>query len=180
MHKERRKCLGRYDKDFILSIASEIKRTDPIGHNGYASLIKINEVAHPFMIGEKGAEICIADVGYSELTFLPDNEKWMLTAIYDNHGAIVEWYFDITRKNALDENGTPYCDDLYLDAALMPDGRILIFDEDELQAARDSGFVTPEEFDMAYTVLKRLIADKIIDVAYMQNLCEQLMALFLT
>lgn len=52
---------------------------------------------------------------------------------------IVEWYTDITRKNAVDENRNPYCDDLYLDVALLPDGSVLVLDENELKNALDSG-----------------------------------------
>ena len=171
---ERRKYLGRYDKDFIKSIISKIVRTDKIGIAGYASLVQIQEVKYPYMVGEKGSEVCIADKGYSELTFLPDNENWQMTAIYDNHNDIIEWYFDITRKNVIDDLGNPYCDDLYLDAALMPDGRILIFDEDELKNAYNNGSVNQQEFDMAHETLNKLHKDKVLDVEYMETLCFKL------
>jgi len=176
---ERRKYLGHYNKDFIKTITSKIARTEPIGPAGYAGLVQIQEIHYPCMLGEKGSEICIADNGYSELTFLPDNENWQLTAIYDNNDTIVEWYFDITRKNAIDEKGNPYCDDLYLDAALMPDGQIMIFDGDELKNARDKGSISQQDFHMAHAVLKRLIDEKIMDVAYMEALCKKLHSLFM-
>ena len=175
---ERKKYLGRYDNDFIKSITSRTVRTDKIGLAGYVALVKIQEVNRPYMVGEKGSEVCIADNGYSELTFLPDNENWQLTAIYDNYNKIIEWYFDITRKNSVDENGNPYCDDLYLDAALMPDGRILIFDEAELENALTNGSISQKDFDMAHDVLKKLIDEKIIDVAYMSEFCSRLLSLF--
>ena len=175
---ERRKYLGEYNKGFIKSIISKTLRTTDIDIAGYVSLLKIQEVHYPYLVGEKGAEVCIADSGYSELTFLPDNENWRMTAIYDDNNVIVEWYFDITRKNAVDENGKPYCDDLYLDAALMPDGRILIFDEDELESALVKGYVSQADFDMAYAVLKKLIDDKIISVEYLDKLCTKLQKLF--
>ena len=176
---ERRKYLGRYDKDFIKSIVSKIVRTDDIGVAGYAALVQIQEVSHPYMVGEKSSEMCIADNGYSELTFLADDENWKITAIYDNHQAIVEWYFDITRKNAVDENGNPYCDDLYLDVALLPDGHMLILDEDELENALNNGNISQQDFDMAHEVLKKLIDEKIIDVAYMESFCARLLTLFM-
>jgi len=175
---ERRKYLGQYNKDFIKSIISKTIRIDDISIAGYVSLIKIQEVNYPCFLGEKGAEICIADNGYSELAFLPDNENWQMTAIYDNNNSIIEWYFDMTRKNAIDENGVPYCDDLYLDAALMPDGRILIFDEDELKDALIEGKISQKDFDMAYATLKKLMDDQIIEIEYMEALCAKLQALF--
>ena len=175
---ERRKYLGKYNSKHIKTIASKIVRTDDIGIEGYAAHVQIQEVHQPYMVGINGEEICIADNGYSELVFLPDNENWQMTAIYDDGDDIVEWYFDITRKNAVDENGEPYCDDLYLDAALMPDGLILIFDEDELLNALSNRSIEQNDFDMAHSVMKKLIDEKIIDIAYLETLCSKLWSLF--
>ena len=175
---ERRRYIGKINKSIFKSCTSEIIRVDEENLKGYASYIKITEVEHPFIVGEKGAEVCIGDVGYSWLRYLPDGENWGLCAFYNNHGNIVEWYFDIVRKNAIDEEGHPYCDDLYLDVALMPDGRILIFDEDELQDAFESGKITVDEFNMAHRVKDELIERKIADINYMEALCSRLSALF--
>ena len=174
---ERRKYVGKAN-EVCKTFTKKVIRLDEDNLNGYASLLKIEEVTRPFFVGEKGSEICIHDNGYSELCYLPDNENWQVYAIYDNDGCIIEWYFDITRKNAVDENGEPYCDDLYLDAALMPDGKILILDEDELCAARDNGSVSQAEFDMAYNVLNKLIEDKVISVDFMETLCSKLLKNF--
>ena len=175
---ERRRYIGRTDKDFLKSFSSKVIRVDEKDLNGYAAYLKMHEVNFPFMIGEKGAEICFGDIGYSRIDFQPDNENWRMLAVYDNHDEIVEWYFDITRKNAVDEEGNPYCDDLYLDVALMPDGRILVLDEDELQSAYEDGKVTVEEFNMAHRVKDELIEHKIVDVDHMEAFCSRLLALF--
>lgn len=174
---ERRKYLGRAYKNYYKTFTSKIIRVEETDIVGYASLLKIDEVNQPFLVGEKGAEICLADNGYSEIDFSPDNENWKLSAIYDSHGNIVEWYFDITRKNAIDEDGNPYCDDLYLDAALMPNGQILIFDEDELRNALSNGSINQDEFDMAYRVLNEIIENHIIDLSYVKTLCSRLASL---
>jgi predicted RNA-binding protein associated with RNAse of E/G family len=175
---ERRKYLGRYEKDFIKSILSKIVRVDETDIAGYVSLVQIQEVNHPCIVGEKDTRVCIADNGYSELTFLPDNENWQLTTIYDNHNNVVEWYIDITRKNSIDEKGNPYCDDMYLDAAILPNGRILILDEDELQEALDKGGITQTEFDMAYHVMDTLRENKMLDAAFLQSFCTKLRVMF--
>jgi len=60
----------------------------------------------------------------------------------------------------------------------MPDGRILVFDENELENARDDGSVSEKDFNMAHDVLKKLIDEKIIDVAYMNEFCSRLLSLF--
>ena len=175
---KKRKYFGRYNSDIGKSVSSKIVRTDSIGIVGYASWIEVHEVHRPYMVGEAGAEVCIANDGYSELAFLPDDENWQMTAIYDERGDIVEWYFDITCKNSVDEEGNPYCDDLYLDAVLMPDGRVLILDEKELVDAFNNGGVNQEDFDLAHRALKKLIDEKVISVEYMVGFCERLKGLF--
>ena len=170
----RRKYIGRPYKDYVKTYESKIVRTD----NGYAAYLKVIEANRPFMVGAKGAEICISDDGYSSLEYLPDNKNWSMFSAYDAEGKIIEWYFDITRKNEVDEDGNPYLDDLYLDIVLTPDGKILILDEDELQSAHEEGLVSEEEFKMAYRVKDELIENKIVDVAYMKQFCAELFDLF--
>ncbi|NLG51669.1 MAG: DUF402 domain-containing protein [Chloroflexi bacterium] len=171
---ERRKYLGGVYKDYIKTFQSETCRVDDQDIKGYVSLVRVGEVNRPFVVGE----IYLYNNGYSELNYLPDDEHWYLSAIYDDSGNIVEWYVDITRKNAVDEEGRPYCDDLYLDAALMPDGKIRVLDEDEIKDALDQGNITRQEFEMAYRVLNELRAKQILGVAYMERLCSRLLSLF--
>ena len=171
---KKRKYLGSVNKNYIKTFISKIIRVDEDDIKGYASFVKIEEVHRPFMVGET----CLYDTGYSEIGFLPDSENWMLWAMYDDKDDIIEWYFDITKVNAVDEEGRPFCDDLYLDIALLPNGEALILDEDELAEALTSGAITQNEYDMAYGTLNKLINDKIIDVAYMETLCFKLRLLF--
>lgn len=171
---ERRKYLGRPYKDYIKTFTSEILRVHEADIRGYVALLRIGEVNRPLIVGGT----CLYNDGYSELTFLPDDQHWQLSAIYDDGGNIVEWYFDVTRKNAVDDEGNPYCDDLYLDAALLPDGKILVFDEDEIKSALDNGIITRHEFDRAYHVLHELKEKQVLDVTYMESLCSRLLALF--
>jgi len=171
---KKRKYIGRPYKDYVKTYESKIVKAE----NGYVAYLKVIEANRPFMVGAKGAEICISDDGYSSLEYLPDNENWCVFAVYDPEGKIVEWYFDITRENGVDEEGNPYLDDLYLDIVLTPDGKILILDEDELQHAYEDGLVSEDEFKMAYQVKDKLIDNKIVSVAYMEQLCAELFELF--
>jgi len=175
---ERRKYMGRAYKDFYKTFTSKIIRVDVENIKGCASYVHIIEVNRPFVAGSEGNEICLTDNGYSELTFQPDAENWRLTAIYDNHGGIVEYYFDISRKNTVDEEGKPYCDDLFLDAALMPDGRVLILDEDELNNALTRGDISRNDFYMAHQILRDLINSKMFDLGYLKSLCAKLFSAF--
>ena len=170
----KRKYLGSVNKDYIKKYKSKIIRVEENDTNGYASLVLIEEVHRPFMAGE----ICLYNAGYSEIGFLPDNENWMLWALYNDKGEIIEWYFDVTKINATDEKGNPYCDDLYLDAALTPDGKITILDEDELKEALDNGEINQSEFEMAYHVIKKLTINGMFDTTFMHLFCSKLRMLF--
>ena len=176
---KKRKYIGRPYKDYIKSFESKIIRVDTVNHKGYAAYIKVIEANRPFMVGEKGSEICIADDGYSSLEFLPDDENWGVFAAYDANNQIVEWYFDITRKNAIDEDSHPYLEDLYLDIVLTPSGKIIVLDEEELINAYEEGLVSETELKMAYQVKDELIEKKIADVAYMERFCSELFDLLL-
>jgi predicted RNA-binding protein associated with RNAse of E/G family len=166
--------LGRANEYYIKSYQAETIRVDEKDIAGYASLLKIEEINRPFMAGV----ICLYNKGYSELCFLPDGENWTLFAIYNDKDEIVEWYIDITKKNALDEDGNPYCDDLYIDAVLMPDGTLLILDEDDLKNALDRGDISNADFELAYRVLYELKNKGILNTAYMSTLCARLKLLF--
>ena len=172
----KRRYIGEFDKDLFTSYTSKVIRIDECNLRGHAALTQITEVSRPYIVGGKGAEVCIADAGYNWLQYQPDNENWTLCAMYDNYGNIVEWYFDIVRENAIDEHGRPYYDDLFLDVVLTPDGRVLILDEDELQDAYERGAVTAGEFQMAHRVKDELI--KIANIGCMEALYSRLWALF--
>ncbi len=49
-------------------------------------------------------------------------------------------------------------DDLYLDVVLLPNGKIYVLDEDELEDAYKSGDVTKEEYELAWYTTKWIIA----------------------
>ena len=85
----------------------------------------------------------------------PDNGKYALTIMFDNHGKLIEWYFDIAKSVGI-ENGIPFEDDLYLDMAIMPDGKKIILDEDAILAARIEGIISQEDMDSAYNTLREL------------------------
>jgi len=172
----RLKYLGRANVKFIKSSTSKVIRIDEGGLTGHAVLIKIHEVVRPLVVENDVVRTCIYDNGHTEIGWLPDGENWMLWFFYDNHGKIIDWYFDVTRENAVDVDGNPYCDDLYLDIALLPDGQILVLDEDELRAALEAGSITADEFAMAYRVKDELVST--ISVDKMEAFSARLLSLF--
>ncbi|MCL6459025.1 MAG: DUF402 domain-containing protein, partial [Gorillibacterium sp.] len=46
--------------------------------------------------------------------------------------------------------GMPYCDDLYLDVVLLPDGQLFLLDEDELEEALSKRIIRQSDFELAH------------------------------
>jgi len=159
--------------DFFKTFSREIKRIEIEGMKGYASLVKIEKVHRPLIIGDT----CLYDDGYTVVGFLPDGANWCLQAFYNESRETIEWYFDITLENKVDQTGNPYYVDLYLDIVLLPNGQITILDEDELKDARAQGKITQADFDLAYKTLNMLM-DKFANISYMASFCAQLQAQF--
>jgi predicted RNA-binding protein associated with RNAse of E/G family len=171
----RRKYVGKPHPKFIKNSKSKIIRIDDVEWNGYVSLIEIIEINEPLLIKLTEKEFYLYGKGYCELNFLPDNKNWQMYAIYDNNSNIIEWYFDITKLNSVDECGNPYCEDLYLDIVLMADGKVIILDEDELQESYNNGIISKNELDLAYNTKNQLIDDGIINIQYLKALCIKLL-----
>ena len=168
------KYLGHAYEKYIKSYSSKIIRIDDEIMKGYVSQLLVMEVNQPFIVNLMDKKICLYNNGYSEYGFLPDGENWMVWGLYDDSLKIIEWYFDITRKNSVDENGNPYCDDLYLDIVLMENGKIIILDEDELLEALDNKNISKNEFKMAYETKDKIIDNKIVDVKYMEKIYKNI------
>lgn len=145
---------------------------------GYVSLIKMGKVKQKLMAHYGGQEVCLCDDGYQGVMFLPDGETWCVTAIYNRENEIVEWYFDMTKENGIDERDIPYFEDLYLDIAVAPDFSTRLLDEDELQEALDEGVITKENYDLAYAtyhrVLEEVIPNKVFLTEFLKGYLEEL------
>ena len=154
----RKRCLNGVGKEWCQLYRAETKYIQDI-YSGYLSLIHIDKVNRRLAFQTENGELCLGDDGFKWLTFLPDKSNWCMTAMYNHCNEIIEWYFDITKKNGIDEQGNPYQDDLFLDVVLSPSNEILILDEDELQDALNQGEVTDGEYRMAYSVCEKLIQE---------------------
>ena len=176
--KVRKKTIeGNYVYRARASFTSERRRfVEP--QSGYASLICFSEGNERLIVKENGVDRCLVDTGYKWLVFLPDNANWCMTAMYDHHGGAIQWYFDITKANFIDENGDPCLDDLYLDIVLFPDGAIVTLDEDELKEALDTGQIAGDDYHFAYSIHKQIVESELMDVEYMAAFCDKLLSVF--
>jgi predicted RNA-binding protein associated with RNAse of E/G family len=154
----KRKFLSGIHWDFLDLYSSKHTHIDDI-FSGYISLIKINRIKRKIFIDYEQSETILLDDGYKCIMFLPDNEKWCVSAVYNPSNEIVEWYFDMIKESAVDEHGGPYYDDLYLDIAVSPDFRIEILDEDELREALELKEITKSDYDMAHDTCNKIIKE---------------------
>ena len=152
----KRKFINGTNWDFLDVYSSKYIHIDEM-FSGYISLIKIDKVKQKITVDYEQSELCLLDDGYKCLMFLPDNEKWCVSAVYNTSGEIVEWYFDMTKENSIDEWGNPFYDDLYLDIAVSPDFKVVILDEDELEEALLLKIITKSQYDMAYYTCNKII-----------------------
>jgi predicted RNA-binding protein associated with RNAse of E/G family len=111
-------------------------------------------------VNDDGKELLLAGNGYKWLMYLPMDEPWCITAFYNPGNELLEWYFDISKGNFLDENGTPCIDDIFLDLVIMPNGNAITIDADELQDALDRCEISREDFDHAYQVRDSILLSK--------------------
>ncbi|MCC5893425.1 DUF402 domain-containing protein [Exiguobacterium sp.] len=111
--------------------------------SGTVALFQIDAVRDPQYKQHKGEEFIVADGGYAWLQYFPDDEPFGVTVMFDDNGKIVQWYIDIVEAIGY-EDGIPYMDDLLLDILVFPNGDVVRKDEDEFEAAAQSGELTPE------------------------------------
>ncbi|MDF2542482.1 MAG: hypothetical protein K0S47_2200 [Herbinix sp.] len=152
----KRKYINWSHNNWIDSYSYKIIRVEDF-YKGYLSFIKIDKVKYKLIANYEDSTVCLVDNGYKCLVLLPDHEKWCLSVIYNLSDEIVEWYFDITKQNSIDEEGNPFYDDLFLDIAISPDFNIKILDEDELTEALHENIISDHDYQMAYEICNKII-----------------------
>jgi len=122
---------------------------------GYITMLTIKEVTDPLWTVHDSNEICVLDMDYVWLQHFPENEHHSITTVFDENGEIVQWYIDICLKNDI-ENNTPYMDDLFLDIILLPSGKVIEKDKDEIEKALSSGIISQNHYEMAWKEFNKL------------------------
>lgn len=154
----KRKYINGTGWDFLDSYSAKCIHVEDI-FSGYVCRIKVNKARQKLTVDYEESEKVLLDDGYKCIFFLPDSENWCVSAVYNISNEIIEWYFDITKQNSIDEHGNPYYDDLYLDIAVSPDFKIAILDEEELKKAFELKEITKSDYDMAHHTCKKIIEE---------------------
>ena len=153
------------------------KRIDEEYFKGYVCNIKFKDVKNPIVIKNEIREFCIKDNDYEWFEVYPDNANYAITIMFDNNKNLIEWYFDIAKEVGI-ENNIPYEDDLYLDLLIMPDGRKVVLDEDELLEALNLGKIMQSDVDLAYQTLKQLESQYVNNFDYLIELTNKFCEIF--
>lgn len=98
----------------------------------------------------------VIDNGYYILELLPKNEMYSMRVFFNEKKEIIEYYFDISLKNDIDDDTKiPFYDDAYMDITLTKN-EIEILDEDELDAAHNQGTISDTEYKKIKYATKEL------------------------
>ncbi len=148
-----------------------MKINDPF-YKGAAGLIRINEVDKPATISYSSIPVKILDKGYYWLQIGPKDQNYWITVMYNEMEEIVQYYFDITDKNTILDNGESWFYDLMLDVVVLPDGQLFLLDEDELVQALNEGAITKEQYDKAYLTANKIIEELDDNIEHLRSICN--------
>lgn len=120
----------------------------------YLSIKKILNIEKPFIL-ENG--LCLIDNNYYIVEVLPKNENYAMRVYFNEKKERLEYYFDISLENGLDEETRiPYYDDLYTDITVVQKN-IEVLDEEELEEALNMGKISKAEYNIANETRDKLI-----------------------
>jgi predicted RNA-binding protein associated with RNAse of E/G family len=126
---------------------------------GYVTLYSIFALRDPLWKTYGGHTFRIADKGYTWLQYYPKGAHFVVTAMFDDQGEIVEWYIDVCKTQGVTDQGVPWFDDLYLDIVVLKNREVFLLDEDELDEALTKGLISVKDYDLATETAQRLLHD---------------------
>jgi len=167
--------LGNFVKNPDVLYTYRIKKVSD-APEAYSALVVFSPGCRELVVDLDGARTRLAGPGYRWLTYLPLDECWCVTVLYNPDNGLIDWYFDISKGNFLDESRMPCIDDIFLDLVIKPDGRAITIDAEELQEALDDNVITADEFDYAYRIREKILTSRWNDVEYLLKFSEKLLS----
>ena len=76
-----------------------LKRIDKDYFSGYVCNIKFDIVDNPIKVKVNDREYFIKNDNYIWYEIYPDNANYAITIMYDENNNLIEWYFDVSKKN---------------------------------------------------------------------------------
>jgi len=172
---QKRDILGNFVKKDGVLCEYEIKKLDGQSE-AYSALITFLPGTRELRCNDCDKALCLGSEGYKWLMYLPIGEFWSLETFYNSAGELIQWYFDINKRNFIDESGMPCREDLYLDLVVLPDGQTMTLDADELQEALDISKISIDDYHHAYKIHDQIKASKWSNVTFLSQLSAKLLA----
>ena len=165
--------LGNFNKNPGVLYSHSIKKLAG-DTEAYSALITFLPGSRELTVEYEGKQICLAGPGYKWLMYLPMDEYWCITAFYSPDNELLEWYFDISLGNFVDESGMPCINDIHLDLVVLPNGQTVTLDADELQEALDNNEITAADYNHAYKIHDQIKSSEWSDAKFLTELSEKL------
>ena len=130
----------------------------------YLTLKELKKVTEPFSTYINGEIVKKIDKNFTLMEYTPLNENYNVRAYIDDKCNILEYYFDITDGNII-EDGIPYYDDLYLDVIFFQECAtksstfIELTDKNDLEYALERGDINQEKYDFAFKIAEKLMKE---------------------
>ena len=137
---------------YLRDVKKYIIKIDFYNNYYWYSVKKIID-SEPFILSNG---LTLIDNGYYILELLPKKENYSMRVYFNDKKEILEYYFDISLENGIDEETRiPYYDDGFIDITLT-DNNIEVIDEDELEDALNNGIITKDNYDKIRRVADQL------------------------
>lgn len=158
MNCMKRKTADRADWQRVTQRRFAMRPFEDAHFTGHITLLCIDAVREPLWVESNGERICIADAGHTWLHQIPRHAQHVVTTMFDAQGDIIQWYIDICGQTGVNAQGIPWFDDLYLDVIVSPNGKVGLYDADELEEALVASLITPAQYESAWREAHRVMA----------------------
>ncbi|MDS3865182.1 DUF402 domain-containing protein [Staphylococcus hominis] len=126
---------------------------------GIIGLVTMKKVREPLEVTVVDQNVVVVDNNYKWLQILPEKKRYSITAMFDDKGNPLEYYFDINIKN-ITQKGNARTLDLFLDVLVLPStGEYELVDEHDLELALKNGQITKKQYHEAYIVAHQLMIE---------------------
>lgn len=117
----------RADWARILEHTFTVAQVDLPAYRVVVALYSMGRVREPLYTPVAGDLTLIADAGFRWSQFYsayPTSRTYTVTASFDPHNDIAQWYIDVCAGHGVDRRGIPWRHDLYLDLVVNPRGKL--------------------------------------------------------
>jgi predicted RNA-binding protein associated with RNAse of E/G family len=169
----KRKYADRAGWSRILNKSYSSILIDEINFYGHIAYLELSKVKEPLLVTYGYNKLCIVDDSYVWLQHFPIRGDVVLTSTFDQDGHLVQCYFDIVKSVGVTLQGIPYCDDLFIDVVVLPNGEIYLLDEDELEEAYKNNVITEGDYEFAKCKALELVESIKEGSNYLMNSTER-------